>query len=176
MAMGPRLDLRQSQSLVMTPQLQQAIKLLALSNLEIEAFIGDALEANPLLDIGEAAPAPDAVPGDDIRQTTLETSPIDQLIGEGRAGEDQPLDIDASAIDTDRDTGDSTGADATAQTSEPFEGESGLSGTGEAPAIEQASDAAETLAQHLHDQIGANLTQVTLLGEIFGRGTQRSRR
>ena len=155
MAMGPRLDLRQSQSLVMTPQLQQAIKLLALSNLEIEAFIGDALEANPLLDIGEAAPAPDAVPGDDIRQTTLETSPIDQLIGEGRAGEDQPLDIDASAIDTDRDTGDSTGADATAQTSEPFEGESGLSGTGEAPAIEQASDAAETLAQHLHDQIGA---------------------
>ncbi|MGL1788630.1 hypothetical protein ACSTIL_23590, partial [Vibrio parahaemolyticus] len=41
MALGPRLDLRQSQSLVMTPQLQQAIKLLTLSNLEIEAFIGD---------------------------------------------------------------------------------------------------------------------------------------
>ena len=41
MAIGPRLDLRQSQSLVMTPQLQQAIKLLALSNLEIEAFIGE---------------------------------------------------------------------------------------------------------------------------------------
>ena len=41
MALGPRLDLRQSQSLVMTPQLQQAIKLLALSNLEIEAFIGE---------------------------------------------------------------------------------------------------------------------------------------
>jgi RNA polymerase sigma-54 factor len=36
MALGPRLDLRQSQSLVMTPQLQQAIRLLALSNLEIE--------------------------------------------------------------------------------------------------------------------------------------------
>ena len=54
MALGPRLDLRQSQSLVMTPQLQQAIKLLALSNLEIETFIGEALEANPLLDI--AAP------------------------------------------------------------------------------------------------------------------------
>ena len=57
MALGPRLDLRQSQSLVMTPQLQQAIKLLALSNLEIETFIGEALEANPLLDITEAAPA-----------------------------------------------------------------------------------------------------------------------
>ena len=55
MALGPRLDLRQSQSLVMTPQLQQAIKLLALSNLEIEAFIGDALETNPLLEAGELA-------------------------------------------------------------------------------------------------------------------------
>ena len=49
MALGPRLDLRQSQSLVMTPQLQQAIKLLALSNLELETFISEALEANPLL-------------------------------------------------------------------------------------------------------------------------------
>ena len=55
MALAPRLDLRQTQSLVMTPQLQQAIKLLALSNLEIETFIGDALEANPLLEAGEVA-------------------------------------------------------------------------------------------------------------------------
>jgi RNA polymerase sigma-54 factor len=53
MALGPRLDLRQTQSLVMTPQLQQAIKLLALSNLEIETFVGDALESNPLLEMGE---------------------------------------------------------------------------------------------------------------------------
>ncbi len=45
MALGPRLDLRQSQQLVMTPQLQQAIKLLAASNLEIETFIGEALDA-----------------------------------------------------------------------------------------------------------------------------------
>jgi RNA polymerase sigma-54 factor len=50
MALGPRLDLRQSQSLVMTPQLQQAIKLLALSNLELEAYLAEALEGNPLLD------------------------------------------------------------------------------------------------------------------------------
>ena len=50
MSLAPRLDLRQSQSLVMTPQLQQAIKLLALSNLEIETFIAEELEKNPLLD------------------------------------------------------------------------------------------------------------------------------
>lgn len=50
MALGPRLDLRQSPSLVMTPQLQQAIKLLALSNLEIEAFIAEEMDRNPLLE------------------------------------------------------------------------------------------------------------------------------
>lgn len=52
MALGPRLDLRQSQSLVMTPQLQQAIKLLALSNLELESYLAEALESNPLLESG----------------------------------------------------------------------------------------------------------------------------
>ena len=52
MSIGPRLDLRQSQSLVMTPQLQQAIRLLALSDLEIEGFIAEELEKNPLLDTG----------------------------------------------------------------------------------------------------------------------------
>ncbi|HQQ09375.1 MAG TPA: RNA polymerase sigma-54 factor, partial [Novosphingobium sp.] len=108
MALGPRLDLRQSQSLVMTPQLQQAIKLLALSNLEIETFIGEALDSNPLLEIGDTAPAPvetvDEAP--DLRRTTLESSPVDQLVSEGRAEDDRPLDIDLSALDRDRDTGD----------------------------------------------------------------------
>jgi DNA-directed RNA polymerase specialized sigma54-like protein len=49
-SLAPRLDIRQSQSLVMTPQLQQAIKLLTLSNLEVEAFIAEEVEKNPLLD------------------------------------------------------------------------------------------------------------------------------
>ncbi|MCA1956263.1 RNA polymerase factor sigma-54 [Zymomonas sp.] len=48
--LSPRLDIRQSQSLVMTPQLQQAIRLLALSNLEIESFIAEELNSNPLLE------------------------------------------------------------------------------------------------------------------------------
>ena len=49
MTLAPRLDLRQSQSLVMTPQLKQAIGLLQLSNLELEAVLMDAAAANPLL-------------------------------------------------------------------------------------------------------------------------------
>ncbi len=50
MSLGPTLELRQSQSLVMTPQLQQAIKLLQLSNIELSAYIEQELERNPLLE------------------------------------------------------------------------------------------------------------------------------
>ena len=52
MALGPKLQQRQSQSLVMTPQLQQAIKLLQLNNIELSAFIEEQLETNPLLERG----------------------------------------------------------------------------------------------------------------------------
>src|ERR1700712_4967941 len=58
MAMGPRLDLRQSQSLVMTPQLRQAIKLLQFSNMEVNAFVEEELERNPLLERDERSDAP----------------------------------------------------------------------------------------------------------------------
>lgn len=82
MALAPRLDLRQTQSLVMTPQLQQAIKLLALSSLEIDAFIAEELERNPLLEIasGESgeAEAPEALP-----TPSAEDMGSDQLLSDG---------------------------------------------------------------------------------------------
>ncbi|MFA7587376.1 MAG: RNA polymerase factor sigma-54 [Novosphingobium sp.] len=152
MALGPRLDLRQSQSLVMTPQLQQAIKLLALSNLEIETFIGEALDANPLLELGEAAAAPVAeavdIP-DDQRRTTLESSPVDQLVAEGRAEQDRPLDIDPAALDRDRDTG--------AGPTEPGEWGSDLRAAPgeEGPSIDERGTAPVSLAEHLNAQVGA---------------------
>lgn len=49
MALGPRLDLRTTQTVVLSPQLQAAIRLLALSNLELQAEIAAELERNPLL-------------------------------------------------------------------------------------------------------------------------------
>ena len=52
MAIAPRLQQKQSQSLVMTPQLQQAIKLLQLSNIELAAFVEEQLESNPVLERG----------------------------------------------------------------------------------------------------------------------------
>ena len=53
MAISSRLELRQGQSLVMTPQLQQAIKLLQLSNMELMEFVEEELERNPLLEHSE---------------------------------------------------------------------------------------------------------------------------
>jgi len=50
--MQPRLDLRLSQRLIMTPQLQQAIKLLQLSRLELQQALTQQLEENPLLEEG----------------------------------------------------------------------------------------------------------------------------
>ncbi len=53
MALGMRMDMRQGQSLVMTPQLQQAIKLLQMSNIDLQAFVDSELESNPLLERDE---------------------------------------------------------------------------------------------------------------------------
>jgi RNA polymerase sigma-54 factor len=72
MALSQRLDLRQTQALVMTPQLQQAIKLLQLSNIELATYVEGELEQNPLLERddrsaepAEAAPEPPAKDGGD---------------------------------------------------------------------------------------------------------------
>jgi RNA polymerase sigma-54 factor len=98
MALSQRLDLRQTQALVMTPQLQQAIKLLQLSNLELSLYVETELEQNPLLERAEVerdgpepeAPvdiAPDgAAPRDSADYVGAETIP---------SADDQPLDVGA---------------------------------------------------------------------------------
>ncbi len=58
MALSPKLELRQSQSLVMTPQLMQAIKLLQLGNLDLVAYVENELERNPLLERDEGEDRP----------------------------------------------------------------------------------------------------------------------
>jgi RNA polymerase sigma-54 factor len=58
MAINTKLELRQTHNLVMTPQLQQAIKLLQLSNLELTSFVEAELERNPLLERADSEEAP----------------------------------------------------------------------------------------------------------------------
>ena len=106
MALGPRLDLRQSQQLVMTPQLQQAIKLLTLTNLELETYIAEEIEKNPLLESGEepggepaSEPPADAAPDSAADTDFADPDPIgaDSLIAAGQGESDAPLDADFAA-------------------------------------------------------------------------------
>lgn len=55
MTISQRIDQRQQQSLVMTQQLQQSIKLLQLSSLDLQDFIATEIEKNPLLSEGEVS-------------------------------------------------------------------------------------------------------------------------
>ena len=160
MALGPRLEIRQSQSLVMTPQLQQAIKLLALSNLELETHIAEALEANPLLDMGEVSRDGGeevVVPGD------RETEPLMDSPG----GDEAPLDVESHALDPEAAPGDGDWGRAAE-----------LGGQGEdGPDLENRSDGGPTLAEHLLAQIGTAarttgeaLVAARLVGELDPAG------
>ena len=117
MGLGPSLNIRQSQQLVLTPQLTQAIKLLQLSNLELDSFIAEELSKNPLLesraDDGEDPPADnlaEEVEGDDAPD-----DPGADEIMMGQADDDRPLDMDwqseALEIDSFSDVVTSAGAD-----------------------------------------------------------------
>ena len=108
MGLGPSLSIRQSQALVLTPQLTQAIKLLQLSNLELDAYIAEELAKNPLLeahsgeDEGEA-PASSAAEASESDSDDAPDDPgADDLIL-ANAEDDRPLDMDwtAEALETD---------------------------------------------------------------------------
>lgn len=153
MALGPRLDLRQSQSLVMTPQLQQAIRLLAASNLEIETFISEALEANPLLEAGDVRQVA-AAPTGDTPELPPEAPTADELMMRGRGEADAPLDLGGAALDRDVDTGD--GARSLRDAEWGAGGGAGAGGGDDDYGDFSERQAAEvTLREHLEAQVGA---------------------
>jgi RNA polymerase sigma-54 factor len=114
MALTPRLDLRQSQSLVMTPQLQQAIKLLQLSNIELSAFVESELEQNPLLERDDSPPAPiteeSPPPADAADLPVMEARPEEPMVdGVPGQAEEAPLDLDYENTFTNNGTMDESG-------------------------------------------------------------------
>jgi RNA polymerase sigma-54 factor len=108
MALGPSLSIRQSQQLVLTPQLRQAIQLLQLSNLELESFIAEELSKNPLLESpggeeeGEQAAATEFSGEESDANEAPDDPGADNLIL-GQAEDDRPLDVDwtSEALETD---------------------------------------------------------------------------
>jgi RNA polymerase sigma-54 factor len=187
MALSHKLELRQSQSLVMTPQLMQAIKLLQLSNLDLIAYVDAELERNPLLERGEAedggeAPEEPAANGDghekngesdgDWLQTRLET---DTVTIEAK------LDTDLANVFPD-DNG-----RAAAETPPPLPSESWSSApsrqavSSEDYNLEAFVAGEKTLADHLSDQLGLAVTDpmkrligLALINEIDETGYLRA--
>jgi RNA polymerase sigma-54 factor len=116
MALSQRLEFRQSQALVMTPQLMQAIKLLQLSSLDLAAYVEAELEKNPLLERANdddgtapevAAPAAEAVEGDwageemETSRTAMEEglgTELENVFPDDASGEKRPaVEADAPA-------------------------------------------------------------------------------
>jgi RNA polymerase sigma-54 factor len=102
MALGPRLDLRQTQTLVMTPQLRQAIKLLQYSNVEVASFIEEELERNPLLERDESAELPNserAAP-DQTPERISESADVAQLAQADTLPSEMAAPLDTEAAQT----------------------------------------------------------------------------
>jgi hypothetical protein len=144
MALGPRLDIRQTQALVLTPQLTQAIRLLQLSNLELEAVIAEEMAKNPLLETasGEDEPAPAADSEVEIADSLEEPSApgADELMVSSDGTSDQPLDYDweREALETD------SFADVPVPNG---------SGDEDGPDFERMEYGADSLAEHLLNQL-----------------------
>src|SRR3954447_16138255 len=141
MGLGPSLSIRQSQQLVLTPQLRQAIQLLQLSNLELDAFLAEELSKNPLLEAQpndpDEAPAGDFASDEDSGEDAPDDPGADDLI-RGTADDDRPLDMDwqSEALETDS-----------------FSDVVTSSGGEEAFDFDRVQYSAASLAQHLIDQL-----------------------
>ncbi|WP_026872400.1 RNA polymerase factor sigma-54 [Inquilinus limosus] len=167
MAISQRLGLRQSQALVMTPQLQQSIKLLQLSNIELSTFVEAELERNPLLEREEGERDDD---GGDGTGDRIDIEPPDSESGRPVAADvaltapeppaivstDAPLDTDWSNL--------FTGSSATDR-NEDYGGEAQFAGAGrgrtdfadDLPGLEETLAERLSLRDHLLSQIAIEI-------------------
>ncbi|HEY4162842.1 MAG TPA: RNA polymerase factor sigma-54, partial [Dongiaceae bacterium] len=173
MAVTQRIDLRQAQTLVMTPQLQQAIKLLELSNQDLVAYVETELEQNPLLERGEdernSGEGDRGEPAGDPREAGAgENGAGDRLLDatEYSAQESLP-DAKDSPLDTDYDNlYDGNSASENTAGGELYDGAwRGTGGrsdfTDDENGIEQTAQRAATLREHLETQLHLDIVDPT---------------
>ena len=145
-SISQRLELRQSQTLIMTPQLQQAIKMLQLSNLELTDFIDSEIQQNPLLErreqgLGETArdaagerPSPAA--GPEVLTGDPTPDAVEHWQPEWEDG-DRPLDFGGEP--------------------QPWHGRIAAFDADGRPGLDQTANRPRTLREHLLEQIGTDL-------------------
>ena len=163
MAVSQRLDLRQAQSLVMTPQLQQAIKLLELSNQDLAAYVEDELERNPLLERADDSER------EALSEAADDGNPDRMLDTKEFHDREQLPDAKESPIDADYDnvyTGNSAG-EGSADFGEPSGQANWRVGAGRGDFPDEDGDFQETLTrdltlrEHLEQQLGIEVADPT---------------
>jgi len=147
--LGQKLEARQGQGLVMTPQLQQAIKLLQLNNMELTSFVEEELERNPLLERDERSDAPEAERADPETAAKPDSGEL-SFDAPGKA--DEALDADREAMYSDS-KADMAGADAGGSVDWSRAGKGGGGFDGEAFDAAANATREKTLREHLHDQL-----------------------
>jgi len=140
----------------MTPQLQQAIKMLQLSNLELADYVDGEIEQNPLLERseGDSEDTPQFVEsnGTEVNASTVEGT------ANGVAGS-ASAEFSTEAVEQWDATrgGDGDGSADVGGDNQPWRTRNGLGGSNELPALEHAAARPHTLREHLLEQIGADL-------------------
>jgi RNA polymerase sigma-54 factor len=145
MALVQRLDIRQGQALVMTPQLQQAIKLLQLSNIELNAYVEGEVEQNPLLERDESSP-------DGPEPAAAEAPAAPEAAAPDEASHEETVETWNEIAGSDGDgTADYAGEPDTWQT------RGTRSDSGDLPGIDQTLARAVTLREHLLAQLAEEI-------------------
>ena len=166
MGLSPKLEMRHGQQLVMTPQLQQAIRLLQYSNIELAAFVETELERNPLL---EHEAADDfTVPGEQVADTVAvasEPALADLDFGSHSANAEASVDADAGALYPDATPTDIANGDMPGQPSdrpqtsgwETLIQRNGSSDGDAGGSLEDQLSEQASLRDHLKTQVGLQL-------------------
>jgi RNA polymerase sigma-54 factor len=173
MAIDLRQSLKLTQSLLMTPQLQQAIKLLQLSRLELQDFISDQIAENPMLEELSSEPNDDIPLAERERERT-EQQVVQEQMGEASqivdsVSKDDRKDADWESYTQYEGSGPGTGTSTTATRRQATDDES--------PNYENYVTKASTLQEHLLAQAGevdfdADEVKIAtvLIGNIDERG------
>lgn len=177
MAFSQRLEMRQGQSLVMTPQLQQAIKLLQLSNLELSEYCEQELERNPLLERDEpSALAQDEPAPEPTRQ---EAEPLEATLSREDFSQNEEMDVSRDDLYEPAETGEVSSREQESLSDWSRVGSGGRRG-GEEDLLEATVAETPTLKDYLREQLsiaGLNETRrligVTLIDGIDEAGYLR---
>jgi RNA polymerase sigma-54 factor len=172
MALSQRLEFRQTQALVMTPQLMQAIKLLQLSSLDLAAYVEGELERNPLLErVGEDdAPAAGAEPERAAANRDEDAASTPDWIGAdletSRSSMEQGLGTELENVFPD-DGSEKTSAPAEMPPPAYSEWSGTGSGGGEDYNLEAFVSTEKTLADHLAEQMALAISNPA--GRMIGQ-------